>query len=134
MGNLLEMVLLHRMFSITPPAHVTSTCHLWQKRAPWTPEAPCTWEYQAVYRIKQIFYSNDRSIGCSSMLPAGASRLLDPIHGRGISQRSNISSNLKGSMRSMLPAGGKRGDYFLSFFFFFWILILLYFWRAISDL
>gem|GEM_PF-43061 len=38
-------------------------------------------------------------------MPAGASRLLDPIHGRGVFQRSNISSNLKGCMRRM-PAGG----------------------------
>jgi len=71
MGDLLEMVLLQRIFSITPPAPVTCTCHLWQKRAPWPPEAPCTWGYRAGYRIKQISYSNDRSIGCSSMLPAG---------------------------------------------------------------
>jgi len=27
--------------------------------------------YRAGYRIKQIFYNNNRSIGCSSMLPAG---------------------------------------------------------------
>ena len=40
------------------------------------------------------------------MMPAGASRLLDPIHGRGVFQRSNISSNLKGCMRRMLAAGG----------------------------
>ena len=33
------------------------------------------------------------------MVPAGASRLLDPIHGRGVSQRSNIISNLKGCVR-----------------------------------
>jgi len=34
MGDLLEMVLWPRMFSITPPAPVTCACHLWQKRAP----------------------------------------------------------------------------------------------------
>ena len=38
---------------------------------PWPPEAPCTWGYRAWYRIKKISYSSDRSIGCSSMLPAG---------------------------------------------------------------
>jgi DNA modification methylase len=43
------------------------------KKSPWPLEAPCTLGYRAGYRIKQIFYSNDRSIGCSSMLPAGGS-------------------------------------------------------------
>jgi hypothetical protein len=42
------------------------------------------------------------------MMAAGASRLLDPIHGRGVFQRSNISSNLKGSMHRMVAAGASR--------------------------
>ncbi len=40
------------------------------------------------------------------MLPAGTSRLLDPIHGRGVFQCSNISSNLKVSTHRMVAAGG----------------------------
>jgi Tol biopolymer transport system component len=36
-----------------------------------------------------------------------SSRLLHPIHGRGVFQRSNIISNLIGSMRRMVVAGGK---------------------------
>jgi hypothetical protein len=39
MEDLLEMVLLLRMFLIIPPAPVTCTGHLCQKRAPWPPEA-----------------------------------------------------------------------------------------------
>jgi hypothetical protein len=35
-----------------------------------------------------------------------SSRLLHPIHGRGVFQRSNIISNLTGSMRRMLVGGG----------------------------
>jgi hypothetical protein len=33
-------------------------------------------------------------------MPAGASRLLGPIHGRGVFQCSNIISNLKGCMHA----------------------------------
>ena len=39
--------------------------------------------------------------------PGGGSRLLHPIHGRGVFQRSNIISNLIGSMRRMVAAGTK---------------------------
>jgi hypothetical protein len=34
MGDLLKMVFLQRVFSITPPAPVTCPCHLGQKKAP----------------------------------------------------------------------------------------------------
>jgi Tol biopolymer transport system component len=40
-----------------------------------------------------------------------SSRLLHPIHGRGVFQRSNINSNLIGSMRRMVAAGGKINLY-----------------------
>ncbi|MGD2090385.1 MAG: hypothetical protein PVH61_29705 [Candidatus Aminicenantes bacterium] len=41
-------------------------------------------------------------------LAAGGSRLLHPIHGRGVFQRSKITSNLIGCMRYMLAGGGKE--------------------------
>ena len=40
-------------------------------------------------------------------MPAGASRLLDPIHGRGVFQCSDFISSLIGSMPRMLPAVSK---------------------------
>jgi len=51
------------------------------------------------------------------------SRLLHPIHGRGVFQRSNISSNLIGFIRRMVAAGGSKlfltfgvtGTFFTSF-------------------
>jgi hypothetical protein len=41
-----------------------------------------------------------------SPLAAGGSRLLHPIHGRGILQHSNIISNLNGCRGRMVPDGG----------------------------
>ena len=47
-----------------------------RKEPPWPPEAPCTWEYRAGYRVKQISNINNRSIGCMRrMLVAGGSML-----------------------------------------------------------
>jgi len=49
-----------------------------------------------------------RAIFQKSPLAAGGSRLLHPIHGRGGFQHSNSVSNLKGSLRRRVAAGGNN--------------------------
>jgi hypothetical protein len=39
----------------------------------------------------------------------GGSRLLHPIHGREVLERSNIISNRRGDMRRMMTTGNKKG-------------------------
>ena len=73
------------------------------------------WEYRAGYRSEQISYISNRSIGCSSMLPAGAPMLGVPIHGRGVFQHSNIISILRECMCRRMSDGGGMLYLFSSF-------------------
>jgi hypothetical protein len=57
---------------------------------------------QGAKRIIRLTPCSKRHALCAFPLAAGGSRLLHPIHGRGVFQRSNIISDLIGSMRRMV--------------------------------
>jgi len=65
----------------------------------------------SLYHLKIIksFCGGSRGAVFSKRVPlaAGGSRLLHPIHGRGVLQCSNIISNLTGSMRRVVASRGK---------------------------
>jgi hypothetical protein len=67
---------------------------------------------QKTIPIKSFWES--RTLFTKRVLAAGGSMLLHPIQGRGVFQRSNIISNLIGSMRRMLAAGPKSATCFFN--------------------